>query len=121
MSSGLVAVVEERAIMIAFFHHRNEPELHVAGGSHHRRAEGRRADLGRDPRADPIRGADRLPEAISDAICDTFGVDRDYLRLSGGRDIDIDQRLRLWIAIRDRGLDHFAARPPRCRAKNFEK
>ena len=39
-----------------------------------------------------------------------MGVDRSYLRPGSGLDIDIDQRLRLWIEIRDRGIEHFQAR-----------
>ncbi|MFD5812347.1 hypothetical protein ACFWG3_27400, partial [Rhodococcus aetherivorans] len=41
--------------------------------------------------------------------------------LSGGRDIDIDQRLRLWITIRDRGLHHFAARATSLTREDLER
>lgn len=62
-----------------------------------------------------------VPVRVADAICDTIGVDREYLRLSGGVDIDIDQRLRLWILIRDRGLNHFAARSADLTRADFEE
>ena len=107
--------------MIAFFHHRNEPELTLqAVATIVGQKAGEQISV---ETLEQIRSGEltSLPEAISDAICDAFGVDRDYLRLSGGRDIDIDQRLRLWIAIRDRGLDHFAARATTLSREDFEK
>lgn len=64
---------------------------------------------------------EKLPVPVADAICDTIGVDREYLRLSGDIDIDIDQRLRLWILIRDRGLNHFAARSADLTRADFEE
>ena len=53
---------------------------------------------------------DSLDLEICDALCALFGVEPAYLRESGGRDIDIDQRLCLWTFARDRGLHHLAAR-----------
>ncbi|CRK54615.1 conserved protein of unknown function [Rhodococcus sp. RD6.2] len=96
--------------LFAFYHHRDEPELTtqaVATLVGQRIGEPVTVELLANARAGDVES---LPTAMADALCDLFGVDRDYLRLSGSKDIDIDQRLRLWTAIRDRGLNHFAAR-----------
>ena len=49
------------------------------------------------------------PQVLA-AICAIFGVDATYLTESNGVDVTIDQNLRLWILVRDRGMDYFAAR-----------
>lgn len=51
-----------------------------------------------------------VDEEILVALCEFFGVDEQYLTETAGRDIDIDQRLRLWILVRDKGLGYLAAR-----------
>ncbi|ADG80845.1 ESX-1 secretion-associated regulator EspR OS=Tsukamurella paurometabola (strain ATCC 8368 / DSM/ CCUG 35730 / CIP 100753 / JCM 10117 / KCTC 9821 / NBRC 16120 / NCIMB 702349 / NCTC 13040) OX=521096 GN=Tpau_4279 PE=4 SV=1 [Tsukamurella paurometabola] len=53
-----------------------------------------------DPQADP---------PLLEALCTLCGVDSAYLTdsLAASR---IDRQLRLWIAVRDRGLDHLAVR-----------
>ncbi|MDV6296512.1 hypothetical protein [Rhodococcus aetherivorans] len=107
--------------LLAFYHHRNEPELTlqaVATIVGQRIGEPVPVEL-----LDEVRSGERtsLPVTITDALCDAFKVDRDYLRLSGGRDIDIDQRLRLWITIRDRGLHHFAARATSLTREDLER
>ncbi|MFD1812067.1 hypothetical protein [Rhodococcus gannanensis] len=96
--------------LFAYFHRRNDPELttvEVATMATEHCGTTVSPTLLDAARSGAI---DALPPTVADALCDVFGVDRDYLRLTGGRDIDIDQRLRLWTAIRDRGLQHFAAR-----------
>ncbi|EME23402.1 hypothetical protein [Rhodococcus triatomae] len=96
--------------LFAYFHRRDEPEpttVAVAAMATEHSGTAVSPDLLDAARCGEV---DALPTAVADALCDVFGVDRDYLRLSGGRDIDIDQRLRLWTAVRDRGLQHFAAR-----------
>lgn len=107
--------------LVAFYHHRGEPELSlqaVATIAGRKLGEPIPAQLLEDVRAG-VQSS--LPDPVADAICDVFGVDRDYLRQSGGRDIDIDQRLRLWTAIRDRGLDHFAARATELSREDVEE
>ena len=107
--------------LFAFYHHRDEPELStqaVATLVGQRIGEPVAVDLLESARAGEV---DSLPTAMADALCDLFGVDRDYLRISGGKDIDIDQRLRLWTAIRDRGLNHFAARAAAMSREDIEK
>lgn len=51
-----------------------------------------------------------VDEEILVSLCEFFGVDEQYLTETAGRDIDIDQRLRLWILVRDKGLGYLAAR-----------
>ncbi|MEE2033382.1 hypothetical protein [Rhodococcus chondri] len=107
--------------MIAFYHHRNEPELTLQAVA---TIVGQKAGQQIAVEVlERVRSGELtvLPEQIADALCDSLGVDRSYLRETGGQDIDIDQRLRLWIAIRDRGLDHFAARATSLTREDFEK
>ncbi|MFF0818394.1 hypothetical protein ACFYVR_25090 [Rhodococcus sp. NPDC003318] len=107
--------------LFAYCHHRDEPELStqaVATLVGQRIGEPVAVTLLESARAGDVES---LPVAIADALCDLFGVDRDYLRLTGGKDIDIDQRLRLWTAIRDRGLNHFAARATAMTREDVEK
>ncbi|MFD5329565.1 hypothetical protein ACVH9Z_31640 [Rhodococcus opacus] len=93
-----------------FYHHRNEPRLSLQAVA---TMAGR--NLSRPVSAELLERVESgevrdLPVDIADAICDAMGVDRSYLRPENGLDVDIDQRLRLWIAIRDRGIEHFQAR-----------
>ena len=107
--------------LLEFYHHRDEPELTLQALA---TVVGQKAkelvpvELLEDVQSGALKS---FPATVADAICDTIGVDRDYLRVSGGRDIDIDQRLRLWILIRDRGLNHFAARSANLTRADFEE
>ncbi|WP_072690862.1 hypothetical protein [Rhodococcus marinonascens] len=93
-----------------FYHHRNEPRLSLQAvatmaGRHLSRPVP--AELLEKAASGEVR---ELPRDVADALCDAMGTDRSYLQPGSGLDIDLDQRLRLWIEIRDRGIDHFAAR-----------
>lgn len=107
--------------LVAFYHHRDEDEL-----TNQAIATLAGQKLGRPVSVELIEQArdgdiDSLPSDIANALCDVFGVEHDYLQHVGDKDIDIDQRLRLWIAIRDRGLNHFAARAADLSREDFEK
>jgi hypothetical protein len=107
--------------LVAFYHHRDENELTSQAVA---TLAGQK--LGRPVSVELIEQArdgdiDSLPGDIANALCDVFGVEHDYLQHVGDKDIDIDQRLRLWIAIRDRGLNHFAARAADLSREDFEK
>lgn len=114
-------LAQKLARLREFYHHREEPELSLQAVA---TVVGQKVN-----KIVPVEMLEEvesgeltsLPLEISDAICDTFGVSRDYLRLSGEADIDHDQRLRLWILIRDRGLDHFSARSARLTREDFEE
>jgi hypothetical protein len=96
--------------LFAFYHARTEPELthqDVAIILGQRTGRVLDPDLLTEVRAGRVTELDR---DVADALCALFGVDSVYLRESGSRDIDIDQRLCLWTLARDRGLNHLAAR-----------
>ena len=93
-----------------FYHHRSEPRLSLQAVA---TMAGR--NLSRPVSVELLERVEagdvqQLPTDVGDALCDALGVDRSYLRPGSGLDIDIDQRLRLWIEIRDRGIEHFQAR-----------
>lgn len=52
-----------------------------------------------------------IPRDIATELCTMFGVeDLGYLLPTGDEDIDRDMQLRLWTLVRDRGVQHVAAR-----------
>ena len=112
---------QKLARLLDFYHHRDEPALTLQALA---TVVGQKVkeivplELLEGVQSGEI---ENLPVPVADAICDTIGVDREYLRLSGDIYIDIYQRLRLWILIRDRGLNHFAARSADLTRADFEE
>lgn len=94
-----------------FYHRRSEPQLDTQSVAI---VLGQR--LGRQVNPEHIAGlrAGTVREADEDLLRELsilFGVSNDYLvPTTQGRDADIDQRLRLWILVRDKGLSCRAAR-----------
>lgn len=107
-----------------FYHRRGEPQVDVQSVAV---VLGQKLDRQVDPdyltalREGSIAQSE-ADQQILDALCEFFGVDKKYLTEIAGRDIDIDidQRLRLWIIVRDKGLDYFAARANGLTRAEFE-
>ncbi|KQU35689.1 hypothetical protein ASH04_23745 [Rhodococcus sp. Leaf233] len=95
-----------------FYHRRGEPQVDVQSVAV---VLGQKLDRQIDPDylSEMRKGSisqNEVDQQLRNALCAFFGVDQAYLTETSGRDIDIDQRLRLWIIVRDKGLDYFAAR-----------
>lgn len=95
-----------------FYHRRGEPQVDVQSVAV---VLGQKLDRQVDPDYLTALREGSIAQGEADqqvlvALCEFFGVDKKYLTEVAGRDIDIDQRLRLWIIVRDKGLDYFAAR-----------
>lgn len=98
--------------LFEFYHRRGEPQVDVQSVAV---VLGQKLDRQIDPNYLSAIRAGSVAEGEVDrrilvALCEFFGVDEEYLTEVAGRDIDIDQRLRLWILVRDKGLGYFAAR-----------
>lgn len=95
--------------LFAFYHRRGEPEIDVQAVAIWL---GQRIDRDVSPEMiHELRTGDRptADPTLLSAMCEFFGVDNTYLTESTGADYDLDQRLRLWTLVRDKGI-HLAMR-----------
>lgn len=100
--------------LFAYWHNRSEPELTsqaMATVLGQRYFNGKLIPAAQIERLRTPGAAlnTELDPPLLEALCRFCGVDIEYLEdtLAASR---IDRQLRLWIAVRDRGLDHLAVR-----------